>query len=557
MKKDSAKINSMIKEIEKNPDNLDGYDKLFTYYLSVNMLDEAIEVLDAYLKIRKGYPEGECQLGVLYFNKGDYKKAEERFMYALETDPEFKDALFNLGFLYKTCARYQEALLLFRKIIFQNAEDIDTLFNVAECCSEMGKSKDAVFFYEKVLKINPDYQEAQDGLDKIQRKEGAAKLKKEKKSLKILFVQECPCIRNYKMAKALKSAGHRVSLAYTTGKISDLYQLDDSVYYELIPITEFRQMWEISKFYDIIHCHNEPDVMTVNCLAGEGPVIHDTHDMVSLRHPDDSTLKYFEGVANRGADGRIYCTDVLIKEAYEMYGVDLNWSIVFNNYISQDDIPSRRKSKLSKKDGNIHIVYEGGISTTMPHRNFINLFSEISQKGIHLHIYPAFDVPEYERAFASNPYVHYNKPISPKDIVSEMTQFDFGIVPFIETEENIRHVNSMVPHKLFEYLAAGLPVISSDIAGMREFLNREKVGILYRTIDDIVNGIGALSKIEIKNKEYSVEDNIDKLIDFYYMLIEKSSRRVETRSFAKEDGKISKGILKEVCTRHGIMNLYN
>ena len=368
-------------------------------------------------------------------------------------------------------------------------------------------SKDAGFFYEKVLKINPDHQDAKDGLDKIRRKERADRLKKEKKRLKILFVQEYPCIRNYKMAKALKSRGHRVSLAYKEAKISDIYQIDDSVYYELIPIIDFRQMWEISKFYDIIHCHNEPDMMTVNCLAGEGPVVHDTHDMASLRNPGDGSLKFFEGVANRGCDGRVYCTDVLIKEAYEMYGVDLNGSIVFNNYVSKDDIPSRRKSKISKKDGNVHIVYEGSISVTLPHRNFISLFSQISQKGIHVHIYPAFDVPEYARAFVSNPYVHYNKPISPKDVIREMTQFDFGIVPFIKTKENSRHVNSMVPHKLFEYLAAGLPVISADIAGMREFLNREKVGILYRTVDDIVNGMETLRKIKIKDKEYTVEDN--------------------------------------------------
>ena len=72
MKKDSAKIDSMIKEIEKNPENLDAYNRLFTYYLSVKMEDEAIEVLDAYLKIRKEYPEGECQIGVLYFNKGEF-----------------------------------------------------------------------------------------------------------------------------------------------------------------------------------------------------------------------------------------------------------------------------------------------------------------------------------------------------------------------------------------------------------------------------------------------------------------------------------------------------
>ena len=138
-----------------------------------------------------------------------------------------------------------------------------------------------------------------------------------------------------------------------------------------------------------------------------------------------------------------------------------------------------------------------------------------------------------------------------------MTKFDFGIVPFIETEENSRHVNSMLPHKLFEYLAAGLPVISSDIQGMREFIMKERVGIVYKDIDDIVNGIDELKKIKIVNKEYTVEDNIDKLIDFYYMLIEKCGKGVESRLSKKEDVEGNSDYIKDVCYRQGVMKFYN
>ena len=40
--------------------------------------------------------------------------------------------------------------------------------------------------------------------------------------LNILFVQEWPCIRNYKMATALRGKGHRVSLAYAKAKLSQI-----------------------------------------------------------------------------------------------------------------------------------------------------------------------------------------------------------------------------------------------------------------------------------------------------------------------------------------------
>ena len=49
--------------------------------------------------------------------------------------------------------------------------------------------------------------------------------------LNILFVQDSPCIRNYKMATALRTRGHRVSLAYTMKRLSESYRgLSDETY---------------------------------------------------------------------------------------------------------------------------------------------------------------------------------------------------------------------------------------------------------------------------------------------------------------------------------------
>jgi len=519
MEKNKDILEKLLERAEKSPDSAEGYEKLFNYYISDGMEDEAISILEKLLEIKKDYPEGECHLGIMYFNRGDLEKAEERFLRALKINPEMKDANFNLGFLYKICKRYKESLLFFRRVIYQDPADIETLFNAAECCVEIGKNKEAEFFYQKVLKLDPDHKEAKEGLVKIKGNKKEIKKYFKKERLDILFVQEFPCIRNYKMARALKSKGHKVSLAYTRAKLSQIYNLNDDVYHKLIPVGDFRQLWDVSRFYDIIHCHNEPDVLTVNCLAGDSPVIHDTHDLISLREPKNVNFKFFEGIANRGADGRVYSTRLQMLEAHNMYGIELDNSIVLYNYVSKDDVPFKLKQKISEKDGEIHIVYEGGIGVNIPHRNFMPIFKEIAERGIHIHIYPAFHIEEYEREFSNNPYIHYNRPISPGDIMYEMSQYDFGIIPFIESEENSRHVNSMIPHKLFEYMAAGIPVIASDIEGVKYFIEKDNIGITYKNVDDIFNAIGKLKKIKVKNKIYTVEDEIDKLVDFYHKII--------------------------------------
>ena len=167
MKKNKDLLDKLLEKVEKRQDSADGYEELFNYYVSIGMEDEAVSILEKFLEIRNDYPEGECHLGIMYFNRGDLEKAEERFLRALKINPEMRDANFNLGFLYKICKKYKESLLFFRKVIYQDPTDIETLFNTAECCVEIGRNKDAEFFYQKVLDLNPNHKEAKEGVEKI------------------------------------------------------------------------------------------------------------------------------------------------------------------------------------------------------------------------------------------------------------------------------------------------------------------------------------------------------------------------------------------------------
>lgn len=367
--------------------------------------------------------------------------------------------------------------------------------------------------------------------------------------LNILFVQEIPCIRNYKMAKALKSKGHSISLAYKKAKLSDLYNLDDDVYDELIYIDNYKLLWDISKFYDIIHCHNEPDVLTVNCLAGDCPVIHDCHDLVSLREPINTGLKNIEGIANRGAHGRIYVSELQMKEANKLYDIDLDTSIVIHNYIlrgsilpfkipycnppkNYEEYLSRVKtfehkipnlSKLSNTEGEIHIVYEGGISPCSErHRSFYQSFKKITDNKIHIHIYPVLYDEKYELESLKNPCFHYYQPVSPDKIIQELGKYDFGIIPFIKSNHNSRHLDTMLPHKLFEYLSAGLIILTTDLESIKIFLNKNKIPhYVYTDVEELTEEKlkNLMCELSFYIGHYCIEDEIDRLIKLYNDMI--------------------------------------
>ena len=342
----------------------------------------------------------------------------------------------------------------------------------------------------------------------------------------ILFVQEFPCIRNYKMANALRSRGHQVTLAYTKARLSQVYKgMSDDVYTDNIKLADFRSIWRLAANYDLVHCHNEPDVLTVAAMAGGTPVVHDTHDLISLRAGGDPSLTFLEGVANKGADGRIYTTPYQLEEAQTLYGAS-SPNLVFFNYVAKSDLPPYRRAKLSSQDDRIHMVYEGGLGAQ--HRNFLDIFQGLAQRGVHVHIHPT----RYDQDLAAHlekfPLLHYNQPASPKQIIEIMTQYDIGLIPFNIEQGNKRFLDSTIANKLFEYLAAGLPVMAAKLNSYIKYFQKNPVGMTFDSVDDIINGLPTMKRItesvDFSQQIFTFEDEIEKVERFYLEVLKSASK---------------------------------
>lgn len=340
--------------------------------------------------------------------------------------------------------------------------------------------------------------------------------------LNILFVQEAPCIRNYKTASALRARGHKVCLAYTKARLSQMYKgLSDDVYDRCLKLRDYRHLWDISAQFDIVHCHNEPDLLSVTALAGDAPVVHDTHDLISLRAGGDANLAFFEGMANRGAHGRVYTTPYQRDVAQKLYGVK-GPSLVFYNYTSAGDLPRRFLPKLSASDGQTHIVYEGGIGGN-GHRDFIDLFVELASGGLHVHIYPVHFDQAMAQRFAPHALVHYHQPQSPKDIIERMSQYDIGIIPFNIVKGNKQFLDSTIANKLFEYLAAGLPVLASPLRSYVDYFRENPVGKVFNSGAEAMAAVPELltlaAKIDLPSYAKTYDGEVIRLEEFYRQII--------------------------------------
>ena len=73
-------------------------------------------------------------------------------------------------------------------------------------------------------------------------------------------------------------------------------------------------------------------------------------------------------------------------------------------------------------------------------------------------------------------------PISPKDFALFLDGMDIGVIPFNHRLENIKYY---LPGKLFDYLVAGLAIISSPIPLVEKIVVENKVGYICNFCDDI------------------------------------------------------------------------
>jgi glycosyltransferase involved in cell wall biosynthesis len=343
--------------------------------------------------------------------------------------------------------------------------------------------------------------------------------------LNILFIQQYAGIRCYKYAKALKSKGHKITLLYGITKISENYKdLDDDVFEECIKINSIKEIWNYVDNFDVVHCHNEPDFFTVAALTGNRPIIHDTADLISLRDIENPNTIFFEAIANRGSKGRIYSTIYQKQKAEELYDLSTP-SLVFGNYISKDDAPKHFLPKLSGKDGNIHIVYQGSISL-VKHRNFIDIFTSIANNNVHIHIYPARFDEQLMTFFSNFSNIHYHNPVSPKYLMTEMTQYDIGIIPWNLELGQKSFLDTTIANKLYEYLASGLPVLTSNVKSYNDYFASNKVGVVFNSLDEVSEKINYLLK-QKNITDYSkyvktYEDEIYQVEEFYFNLLKEN-----------------------------------
>lgn len=111
-----------------------------------------------YLRLLEYFPEAPLlhfNLGLVYYEQGEYESGRDAFARAAELSPEDMDILFNLGLTQKKTGDVDGAISSYKRIIRADPKSIDARYNLAGCYKDSGQNEKAIETYLEVLQIDP------------------------------------------------------------------------------------------------------------------------------------------------------------------------------------------------------------------------------------------------------------------------------------------------------------------------------------------------------------------------------------------------------------------
>jgi glycosyltransferase involved in cell wall biosynthesis len=357
--------------------------------------------------------------------------------------------------------------------------------------------------------------------------------------MRVLFLQQQPCARARKYAAALTAVRPdiEVGFAYRGRTLSEMYGTGDELFSSWWklgerPARDLRTA--LNEFApDIVHSHNLPDSLTVLAIEltnGRVPVIHDVHDLQSLRKtpyedgfPQPLDVLELERQAVEESSAVITVSPELMEELATRYTLP-QLTCVFPNYALERDLPRDLPDPDDHADGPIRMVYQGTLSTNGGHYDLRKIFKAIAAQGISLDIYPARESPAYQALALATPGLHCHEPVSPDRLLHILPRYDCGWAGFND-ELNAAHLGTVLPNKLYEYAGSGLPSVTLPHRALSRLVLEESLGIC---IDDVSELAERLAEADLpalrrglaeRRWQLTFEGNIGRIASLYETLV--------------------------------------
>jgi glycosyltransferase involved in cell wall biosynthesis len=311
----------------------------------------------------------------------------------------------------------------------------------------------------------------------------------------IVMVAGHACVRVDKMARPLLEAGYPVHLiskkkaahwteytTFTHCAYTDQYLAAMSLY---------------DRVADVFHVHNEPSwFVTALKERTSKPVILDVHDSFLARvTPEESEQPRPNGklpirvsVEERNnyqlADGLVFPSAPFAQLVTEEFHLTQP-AVVLPSYCPRRDVQYNLREWLGG------LVYEGrvdlpeethsAVTHGFRYSDYLALAQQAHALSMDFHLYARDDKPFLD-LYEPLALTHVPQPYH--DLLGCLARHDWGLVGNLTPTPEWTYA---LPNKLFEYVAAGVPVVALHAEACSDWLAKTGLGITVKSLDELAS----------------------------------------------------------------------
>ena len=290
--------------------------------------------------------------------------------------------------------------------------------------------------------------------------------------------------------------------------------------------------------FDVIHCHDLSTVPAALAIRDRrcprARVIYDAHELFPCQFPSSGQRRYWERVERRWikqADAVVTVNESLAQFLAERYGLSTPPGVIRNSYATEHASSGRHSNHPVVRPVAREValgVFQGNFSPARNLRNLVESFSLLENEAS-LWMIGSGTMEEELKTLCREKQirnVHFSGWVEQQQLLAHVAAADFGIIPY--SGERLLNMKYTSPNKLFEMIAAEIPVCASDLPELRRIVRGDGIGEVYAmgtaakiawALQDFIKRLrqNAFSPATLKRarEKYSWARESRKLIDLY------------------------------------------
>ena len=194
---------------------------------------------------------------------------------------------------------------------------------------------------------------------------------------------------------------------------------------------------------------------------------------------------------------------VVVEEAKKRLaseGIDENKIQIVSNTLNLNSFNEIARNTIP---GKFILFYAGGIDIQRGLQTVIEAVSILKPDNFEFWIFGKGKYLEQLKMqvskFGLENKVFFKGHVPYRDIPGYMSQSDAAVIPHLKND----HTDSTIAHKLFQYMYAGMPILSSDCDPLKRIIEETQTGIIFKS-DDASDCAKALNKLINRSDNISI-----------------------------------------------------